>query len=570
MTPEQWIAALQPYGLQKSGLDTYRARCPAHDGQDKNLAIKVTPDGKVLTTCHSHQCSFEEISKVLFGSPAARVNGAPITPVGKGIPVSDLYTESPETRNKSNPKNDTIDWDHPEGIWHYRNAAGEGLFDVYRFKTADDKGKTYRIRRLSAGAWESPKRLLPVYNLPEVLVRDSDQTVLVVEDEKCADTWNEATNYEAELAITWASGAANWKQTDWSWTDGRKLHIVADADDTSRKALRELAEFLVTEHDPASVKLTCPEGNNHEDIHDIITVEGMEAARGHIDNQTIQANIELEGGLETVSMDVLLNMPEEEIEWTVHDLLIRGGLSLLTAKPKVGKSTLARCLTVAVAQGRSCLGRDVQKGPVLYLAHEEKMSEVKRHFRQLEARLDDPIHVFVKPAPEDAFNKLRRSIKIHRPALVVIDPIFRFLKRIKDGNDYAEMNNALEPLMTMARKYDTHILVTHHSNKAGGSGGDEVLGSTAIFGGVDCLLSMTRNGDKRTIYSMQRYGTDMNHTFLNIDQNGWIQLGIGKQENILKCAGNNIMQYLESCSEPVKECDIIENAEGNTRTLKNT
>ena len=489
MTPDQWIAALQPYGLQKTGLDTYRARCPGHDGQDKNLAVRVMPDGRVLTTCHSHQCSHEAIREALFGKPDCQVNGAvdvknnPLIPSGgKGVPVSDPYIESPETRNRPNPKKGSIDWDHPEDIWHYCNAAGKGLFNVYRFKTADNKGKTYRIRRLSDGARARPPGVLPVYNLPKVLAHDLSQTVLVVEGEKCADTWNEATNGE-ELATTWAMGAANWRQTDWSWTDGRNLHIVADADDTSRTALHKLAEFLIAEHDPVSVKLTCPDGNDHKDIHDIITAEGMEAARGHLENTAIQVNVELEGGLRTVGMDVFLSMPEKEIEWLVHDLLIRGGLSLLTAKPKVGKSTFARCLAVAVAQGCSCLGRDAQQGPVLYLAHEEKQSEVLRHFRQLGAHSDDPIQVFVKPAPKDAVDQLRCSIRAHRPALVVIDPIFRFLKKIKDGNDYVEMTHALEPLMTMARRYDTHILVTHHSNKAGGSEGDEVLGSTALFGG---------------------------------------------------------------------------------------
>lgn len=571
MTPDQWLVALRPYGVKETGLGKYRSRCPGHDGEDLNLAIEITLDEKVLVTCHSHGCSYEEIYKPLFGSSTTSANGSIVTPVKKGILDSDLYTESPETRNGSNPKKGSIDRENPEGAWHYRNAVGQAHFDVYRFKTDDEKGKTYRIKRSVDGAWKRPEGILPVYNLPEVLARDPEQTVLVVEGEKCADSWNKATNGKAELAITWASGAANWKQSDWSWADGRKLHIVADADEPGRKSTLELAKYLLKEHDPISVILTHPEGDTGTDIHDIISAGGMDAARQHLDDKTIQVNIEHEVGLQTVGMDEFLDMPEEEIEWIVQGLLTCGGISLLSAQPKVGKSTLARCLAVAAAQGQTCLGRDVHQGPVLYLAHEEKPSEVQKHFRQLGAKPDDPIWVFVKPSPEDAINKLRLSIKIHRPALVVIDPIFRFLKRIKDGNDYAEMSNAIEPLMTMARKYNVHILLTHHNNKAGGSRGDEVLGSTAIFGGVDCLLSMNcSETGKRIIYSVQRYGDDLEKTILGIGEDGWIQLGMPDQEFKLNCAGNNIVEYLEKCPEPVSVGEVIKNVEGDSGMLKKT
>jgi hypothetical protein len=41
-------------------------------------------------------------------------------------------------------------------------------------------------------------------------------------------------------------------------------------------------------------------------------------------------------------MKELLNEPEEQTRWLVEDHLPAGGNSLLVAKPKVGKSTLAR------------------------------------------------------------------------------------------------------------------------------------------------------------------------------------------------------------------------------------
>jgi len=81
----------------------------------------------------------------------------------------------------------------------------------------------------------------------------------------------------------------------------------------------------------------------------------------------------------------LLAEPEEAVEWLVEDLLPMGGLAFLGAKPKVGKSTLSRNLALAVARGGEFLGRRCAQGTVIYLALEEKRSQVKRHFRLMGA-----------------------------------------------------------------------------------------------------------------------------------------------------------------------------------------
>jgi RecA-family ATPase len=62
--------------------------------------------------------------------------------------------------------------------------------------------------------------------------------------------------------------------------------------------------------------------------------------------------------------DLADEVPESP-DWLVHGLMPRGALALLSAYPKVGKSTLVGDLIVAVAQGRSFLGRSTEQGSVL-------------------------------------------------------------------------------------------------------------------------------------------------------------------------------------------------------------
>jgi AAA domain len=93
--------------------------------------------------------------------------------------------------------------------------------------------------------------------------------------------------------------------------------------------------------------------------------------------------------MELTSLGDLLQETDEELPWLEENLLPSRGFSLLAGKPKAGKSTFARCLALAVARGECFLGRATTKGPVLYLALEEKRSEVRNHFREMGAKGDE-------------------------------------------------------------------------------------------------------------------------------------------------------------------------------------
>ena len=209
----------------------------------------------------------------------------------------------------------------------------------------------------------------------------------------------------------------------------------------------------------------------------------------------------------------LLDEEDEEVEWLVDDHLPSGGLSMVAAKPKAGKS---RCLALAVARGSDFLNCETSRGSVFYLALEEKRSEVRRHFQAMGATHDDEIFIFCASSPSDGLAQLHEATKKDKPALVIIDPLFRMV-RVKDGNDYAQMTAALEPLMALARDTGAHVLAVHHSGKAKRSGGDSVLGSTAIFAAVDTLLEMKRSNKYRTLSSIQRYGTDLEEITFEFD-----------------------------------------------------
>ncbi|MBX6752744.1 MAG: AAA family ATPase [Thermorudis peleae] len=262
------------------------------------------------------------------------------------------------------------------------------------------------------------------------------------------------------------------------------------------------------------------------------------------------------GAFRLTALGDLLAEPEEQIDWLVQDMLPSGGISLLGAKPKVGKSTTARCLALAVARGEPFLGRETAQGPVVYLALEEKRAEIAKHFRRLGAGNGDPVYIHVGMAPERALEALASAIETHKPALVIIDPLLK-LVRVRDANDYAEVTRALEPVIELARQSGAHLMLIHHLSKGERNGGDAILGSTALFGAVDTAILMRRNpiDGTRTIETIQRYGEDMPESVIALDeQTGTLTLAGTVAERKQAEAEAAILEALSD--EPLTEPEI--------------
>ncbi len=270
--------------------------------------------------------------------------------------------------------------------------------------------------------------------------------------------------------------------------------------------------------------------------------------------------------LTLTALSDLVNEPEEEIDWLWEDRLIQGGLSIVAAKPKVGKSTLARNLALKVSQGEAFFGLGTSGGPVVYLALEEKRSEVRKHFSSM-GGTQEKVFTHVGSLSKEGLSDMERAINEVGAVLAIVDPLFRAI-RIRDTNDYAVVTAALEPLMEIARNSGCHILAVHHMGKMERDSGDGILGSTAIFGAVDTALIMRRSDTRRTIESVQRYGSDMPKTVIEYDSDtGELQIGSSIERIETEKAKASIIEYL-SVAGDVQESEICKEIGGNNKWLR--
>lgn len=183
--------------------------------------------------------------------------------------------------------------------------------------------------------------------------------------------------------------------------------------------------------------------------------------------------------------------------WLVENLLAAGSTSLVVAKQKVGKSTLALNLAFAVATGQPFLGRTTTQGKVFYLSLEQSQILLQQQYVKLRdawgATRATPIAVDPRTMPlYGAFPALLEILQEEQPALLIIDPLFKFVQ-IKDGNDYSEATRAMAPLLELAQKTGTHICCLHHAHKGVADGADAVLGSIAFAASVEATLMLKKD-----------------------------------------------------------------------------
>lgn len=502
----------------------YTSLCPSHEDHKNSLSVKEDPSGKTLLYCHAG-CSFQNVITALN-----------VPTNGNG------YKQQKQI----------------ESTYDYTDENGNLLFQTIRYKPKD-----FRQRRPDGNggwAWNLKDTPLALYRLPEIL---ASPLVYLVEGEEDVETL-----LRHKLPATCAPmGAGKWRNEYNKFLSDKTVVILPDNDQPGRGHADKVASSLYgTAREILLINLPgLPEKGDVTDFFqnggtadDLIGL--IERAESWNPSPATVTNSQTKSKFVFTPLTELLNEPEEETSFLWDNTLPFGGFSICSAKPKVGKSTLARNLAVKIVQGESFLDRATVKGKVLYLCLEEKRAEVAKHFRAMGAKSED-ILIHTDSTPENAVEELALAIAEFEPVLVVIDPLSRVL-RVKDFNDYGGMSRGLEPFIDLARKMNTHISALHHDSKMERSGGDALLGSTALFGAVDCHIQLKKSDKGRTISTTQRYGEDIPETIIELDKDSGIITSKGDlQSFVIDNAKDAILRILNP-NEEVTEQQIKERIEG--------
>jgi hypothetical protein len=211
-----------------------------------------------------------------------------------------------------------------------------------------------------------------------------------------------------------------------------------------------------------------------------------------------------------------LEAPAQAPPWLIDQLWTHQAVGVIGGSPKAGKTWLALEMAVAVASGTPCLGAFAvpRAGPVLLYAAEDAAAALRGRletlagvhqvaFDQLDVRVITADTLRLDRPDHQA--RLHATVRAHRPALLVLDPLVRL--HAIDENVAGQVAGLLAYLRTLQRTTGTAIALVHHVRKnlppATGAG-YSLRGSSDLYAWLDSFLALRKHHDQLTLAAEHR------------------------------------------------------------------
>jgi hypothetical protein len=207
----------------------------------------------------------------------------------------------------------------------------------------------------------------------------------------------------------------------------------------------------------------------------------------------------LMSAIRTIDSSILLKKEFDPVPWIVPDYL-PPGLTIISGKPKVGKSWLALQLALSVMTGGMAFEKQVNQGKVLYLALEDSERRLKDRMKKqdwpsIHGKVDFMLYgdFFDQIGSLNSGGGIRlmQYIEAEKFSLVIVDTFSRAIKG--DQLDSSEMTAAVGPIQQKALELDIALVLVDHMRKNTGVVPDpisDVFGSVAKAGILDTAWAL--------------------------------------------------------------------------------
>ena len=430
----------------KGGNGQWSARCPCRN-DDNNPSLSIAEEnGRILMHCHrGNGCDVFKICESI-GVKVAEIMPADPTPQKSGLTLVATYD--------------------------YISQDGELLFQKVRYLDENGK-KTFRQRRpKSGGGWEYDLNGTPkiLYNLPAVLAaKENKQPILIVEGEKDVDTLSQL----GITATTMPGGAGKWLDIHTEALAGAVVDVIADNDEVGREhattvmqallaAGCDVATFVcpsakdITDHIrlggtvaelvPLDGSPVVPERDSRDDaidaISDLIGSDAKSAeklVRIRMIANGSAADMPLDQGRLVFWPEFVREKDDNNYEWVIPGLLEKSERVIVVAAEGVGKTMLARQVSILSACGLHPFSfQPIKPIRTLFVDLENPERIIKRISRKIfeealkiSRMTEEPqAHLFMKPAGLDLLKDgdralLEKRLEETKPELICIGPLYK-------------------------------------------------------------------------------------------------------------------------------------------------
>lgn len=518
---ERVLTALETFGsdhaARRNG-EGWKARCVCHDERTASLSINEGPDGRALLHCFGCKANGQQVCDRLGVSsailaPDYEPNGGP-----PAIPRTAASREPeplPSERDLDRWRagllgNEALlqriqkarGWSRAtlERLGVGWNSDTEGRFAGPRFRERlvlparnanGDLAQTYfylppgkrrdserdaRKVNLIAG------RGRPPFPAPESVPSDD---LFVFEGEGDAISAHEIGVPAIGVGGTSGGGVRSWAQR----VQSRELRICFDASEGARKAAGRLSLELEPLANSVKVIDLAPERNDGYDLTALLVEKGPEAAAARLVERVENAARPTLKKLRRLDVSAMLDSSPPPVPWVVDNFAARGMVTMLAGRGGVAKSLLSQSLAAGIARGGSEAGLDCRTGSVAFFDLENGAAEIHRRMHGLgwpRSGIDVYEVIGLNLHDEADVAEIDSEVGWRRPSLVVIDS-FRSSWQ-GDENESDGVTRVLMPLVELARKHDTAVLLLHHVPK----GGADYRGSSAIEAVIQFGFTLAR------------------------------------------------------------------------------
>ena len=432
----------------KGGDGQWSARCPCRN-DDNNPSLSVAEEnGRILMHCHRGSgCDVFKICESI------------------GISVAEIMPDDPQPQKTKSGLTLVATYD-------YIDKDGQLLFQKLRYLDENGK-KTFRQRRPKDGSgWEYELAGTPriLYNLPAVLLaKENKQPILVVEGEKDVDTLTQL----GITATTMPGGAGKWLDIHTEALSGATVDVIADNDEVGRDHAAKVTQALldagcdvasfvcpsakditdhlraggtVTELVPLESSPVIPERDSRDDaidaISDLLSSDAKSAeklVRIRMIANGSATDMPLDQGRLVFWPEFIREKDDNNFDWVIPGLLERSERVILVAAEGVGKTMLARQVSILSSCGLHPFSfQPIKPVRTLFVDLENPERIIKRISRKifnealkLSPLTDEPqAHLFMKPAGLNLLNAgdralLEKRLEETKPELLCIGPLYK-------------------------------------------------------------------------------------------------------------------------------------------------
>lgn len=207
------------------------------------------------------------------------------------------------------------------------------------------------------------------------------------------------------------------------------------------------------------------------------------------------------------------------IQFIVEDILPHG-LSIIASPPKQGKSWFALDLCIAVADGKTFLGKRTNKCEVLYFALEDSYNRLNNRTERITNGLDYPEGLFFSIECATLTNGLEEQVnqfmQEHPNTKLIVFDTLQYIRggsKGKNDNAYQADYNEMKIVKGLATKYDICILLVHHSRKESNPNDpfSNISGTYGINGAMDAMITITKENRSDRQAKMSICGRDVEY-----------------------------------------------------------